>query len=97
MSVSDPPENITTTTPEVTVLVEELARFECVVQGEGNPNIYTFNWTRTSDGDFRNVTYTGFLEFEVTSMEQEDTYYCTPENTVGPGETVDMSLTVNSE
>ena len=96
LSVSDPPENITTTTPEVTVIVAEMVRFECTVGG-GNPHIYTFNWTRTGDVDFRNITDTETLEFEVASVEQEDTYYCTPKNTAGPGETVDMSLTVNSE
>ena len=95
--ITDAPLQATTTTPQLTHLVGDTARFECGVTGHGNPEVYTFLWTRDNDASFKNKTGYGVLEISVTSVNQEDTYYCTPENVAGPGDPATMTLTVNSK
>ena len=93
--ITDPPQQATTTTPQLTHLVGDTAHFECEVSGHGNPEVYIFLWTRANDASFKNKTDNGVLEISVTSVNQEDTYYCTPENVAGPGDPATIALTVN--
>ena len=95
--IADPPAKAVTFTPEVVVFVGTIVRFECVIDGEGNPNSYTFTWTRTGDGSFRNVTDIGVLEFEASSVEQTDKYFCTPGNTAGQGKAATIQLLIHGE
>ena len=64
---------------------------------DGNPNIYSFIWTRANDTGFTEETDNGVLELLVISVDQEDTYYCTPENVAGQGNPATMTLIVKSE
>ena len=95
--ITDPPVKAITTAPQLTHLVGDTARLECEVSGDGNPKVYTFVWTRSNDAGFTEKTDIGVLEMPVTSVEQEDTYYCTPENVAGQGDPATMTLTVNSK
>ena len=51
--ITDPPQQATTTTPQLTHLVGDTARFECQVSGHGNPEVYTFLWTRANAASFK--------------------------------------------
>ena len=62
-----------------------------------NPNIYSFLWTRANDTDFLLEMDSGVLELPVISVDQEDTYYCSPENIAGKGDPAIMRLIVISE
>ena len=64
---------------------------------DGNPDIYSFLWTRANDTDFLLETDSGVLELPVISVGQEDTYYCKPENIAGKGDPAVMTLIVISE
>ena len=95
--IVDSPARAITTTPRVTAIVEETVTFECQVEGDGKPVEYKFLWTRAGDSSFSRETDNGHLDLLVTSVDQEDTYYCTPENVAGPGNQAAIILNVKSE
>ena len=95
--IVDPPTGAITTTPRVTATVEETVTFECQVEGDGKPVDYKFVWSRAGDSSFSRETDNGHLDLLVTSVDQEDTYYCTPENVAGPGNQAAIILNVKSE
>ena len=97
VNFTDAPVKAITNTSQLTHLVGQTARFECEVSGDGNPKVYTFVWTRSNNAGFTEKTDIGVLEIPVTSVEQEDIYYCTPENVAGQGDPATMTLTVNSK
>ena len=95
--VSDPPTKTETNTSTVDALVHGTATFHCFVTVAGNPDNYTFSWTRQNDSSWNEATHTGMLLLDISSVDQEDTYYCSPQNKAGHGSTVPMKLNVYSE
>ena len=79
---------------EIVSQVNTTANLVCFVTpyDKGNPDSYFFIWTRQGDATFHHNTSFGVFQLTPSSPDDEDTYKCAPENSIGQGLPADIML-----
>ena len=95
----DPPLKATAVKGEIVAEVNKTSSLVCYVRSsdKGNPDRYFFTWTRVHDPSFIVNTSSGVFNFTPSSVNDEDTYRCTPENSIGSGLAADIALWVQGK